>query len=174
MNLPQAAGKSEDPGCSLLQPARDQVHANYCRSKNFRPPIAKNSWLIFLHFNQFAYDLPLIFQNGKPEIFLRNQNPLLGMDTSSFQNELLHCHDHSQRFLSLLNNENSISVGFDDTISTENRNYTQFEEQQTLSQDQRTQSSYKEKNMLSVGAHYCNSNTWEAEAGVQSWPSPQS
>lgn len=63
-------------------------------------------------------------------------------------------------------------MGFDDTISTENRNSTQFEEQQTSnsgsdfkSQDQRTQSSYKEKNMLSVGAHYCNSNTREAEAG---------
>lgn len=56
-------------------------------------------------------------------------------------------------------------MGFDDTISTENRNSTQFEEQQTLSQDQRTQSSYKEKNMLSVGARYCNSNTREAEAG---------
>lgn len=54
-------------------------------------------------------------------------------------------------------------MGFDDTISTENRNSTQFEEQQTLSQDQRTQPSYKEKNMLSVGAHYCNSNTREAE-----------
>lgn len=54
------------------------MHANYCRSKNFRPPIAKNNWIIFLHFNKFAYDLPLIFLKWEALNNLEKPKPTLG------------------------------------------------------------------------------------------------